>query len=149
MTTSLLRENTMTSFELDIIDEKSRAGSEFLMHIVDEMRRALVTEKSHRKLTQQSIADKVGTSRHVINRELQGLENVSARRIGEFFWAIGWEPHFEARRIPDGHNEIIRPAATAPLEPGRDNHKARVSALDDEKDEKDKKASAAEMAYAE
>lgn len=139
----------MTSYELDIIDEKSRAGSEFLMRVVDEMRRALVAEKSYRKLTQQSIADKVGTSCHVINRELQGLDNVSARRIGEFFWAIGWEPHFEARRVPDCQNEIIRPAATAPREPDRYNHKASVSALDDKKDEKDKKASAAEMAYAE
>jgi hypothetical protein len=139
----------MTSFELDIIDEKSRAGLEFLMRVVDEMRRALVTEKSHRKLTQQSIAVKIGTSRHVINRELQGLENVSARRIGEYFWAIGWEPHFEAQRRPDRSNEIMPPTATAPREPDRDNHKARVSALDDKKDEKEKTISAAELAYAE
>jgi hypothetical protein len=138
----------MTSFELDIVDEKSRAGSEFLMLIVDEMRRALVAEKAQRKLTQQSIADKIGTSRHVINRELQGLENISARRIAEFFWAIGWEPHFEARRIPDRLNEIMPPAAIAPREPDRDNRGASVSALDDKKDKKDKKASAAEMAYA-
>jgi hypothetical protein len=138
----------MTSYELDIIDEKSRAGSEFLMRIVDEMRRALVAEKSERKLTQQSIADKIGTSRHVINRELQGLENVTARRIGEFFWAIGWEPHFEARRVPDGHNEFGPPAASAPRESDHDNQKPRVSALDDNKDKKDGKASAAEMAYA-
>lgn len=138
----------MTSFELDIIDEKSRAGSEFLMLIVDEMRRALVAEKSERKLTQQSIADKIGTSCHVINRELQGLENVSARRIGEFFWAIGWEPHFEARRIPDRLNEITPPAASAPREFDRDNREALVSALDDNRDEKGKKASAAEIAYA-
>lgn len=138
----------MTSYELDITDEKSRAGSEFLMHIVDEMRRALVTEKTKRKLTQQSIADKIGTSRHVINRELQGLENISARRIAEFFWAIGWEPHFEARRVPDRLNEIMRPAATAPRELDRDNRRASVSALDEKKDEEGRKASAAEIAYA-
>jgi hypothetical protein len=138
----------MTSFELDLIDEKTRAGAEFLMRVVDEMRRALVAEKSERKLTQQSIADKIGTSRHVINRELQGLENISARRIGEFFWAIGWEPHFEARRVPDRYNDIMRPAATAPREADSDNREACVSALDEKRDKRDKKASAAEVAYA-
>lgn len=138
----------MTSFELDIVDEKSRAGSEFLMLVVDEMRRALVAEKSERKLTQQSIAEKIGTSRHVINRELQGLENVSARRIGEFFWAIGWEPHFEARRVPDRQNEIMPlAAAAAPQQLDGANRKAR-SALDDTNRE-ERRTSAAEMAYAE
>lgn len=147
----------MNSFELDIIDEKSRAGTEFLMLIVDEMRRALVTEKTDRKaensshkLTQQSIAEKIGTSRHVINRELQGLENISARRIGEFFWAIGWEPYFEARRAPRGNNEIVPPAALAPRETDRGNRETFVSVLDTgkKKDEKSNISSAAEMAYA-
>jgi hypothetical protein len=107
----------MSSFELDIIDEKSRAGSEFLMRIVREMRRALVLEKAERKskkgvekINQQAIATKIGTSRHVINRELQGLENISARRIGEFFWAIGWEPQFEAKKPLAGQNsDFITP----------------------------------------
>jgi hypothetical protein len=94
----------MTSFELDIIDEKSRAGSEFMARVIDEIRHAVASEKSSRKLTQQAIADKIGTSRAVINRQVQGLENLSARRIGEILWAIGWEPHFEARKIPAGEN---------------------------------------------
>lgn len=100
----------MASFELDITDDKTRAGAEFLARIVEEMQRALVTEKCSRKITQQAIADKIGTSRHVINREVQGFENVSARRIGEFFWAIGWEPHFEAKKPPSGQNcDFITP----------------------------------------
>jgi hypothetical protein len=119
MEISSLRESTMNSFELDIIDEKSRAGSEFLMRIVREMRRALVLEKAERKsrqnaekINQQAIATKIGTSRHVINRELQGLENITARRIGEFFWAIGWEPQFEAKKPPAGQNcDFITPPA--------------------------------------
>jgi hypothetical protein len=105
----------MTSFELDILDEKSRAGAEFLARIVEEMQRALVIEKSVRKITQQAIADKIGTSRHVINRELQGLENVTARRIGEFFWAIGWEPHFEAKKPSGGQNcDFLTPRVQSP-----------------------------------
>ena len=110
----------MHSFELDLVDEKSRAGAEFLMQVVEEMQRALVAEKSIRKITQQAIADKIGTSRHVINRELQGLENVSARRIGEFFWAIGWEPHFVAVPPPSGENcDFLTPPVktSAPVPP--------------------------------
>lgn len=94
----------MTSFELDIVDEKSRAGVAFLARITNELRRAIAFEKSRKKLTQQMLADKIHTSRAVINREIQGIENISARRIGELFWAIGWEPHFEAKKIPDGDN---------------------------------------------
>lgn len=87
----------MTSFDFEI-DDKSRAGSEFLARVANEIRRAVVAEKSSRKLTQQAIADKIGTSRAVVNREISGLENLSARRIGELLWAVGWEPLFEARK---------------------------------------------------
>jgi hypothetical protein len=121
----------MTSFELDILDEKSRAGAEFLARIVEEMQRALVTEKTVRKITQQAIAEKIGTSRHVINRELQGLENVTARRIGEFFWAIGWEPRFEAVRPPSLQNcDFLTPRmqTSAPVPPEK---KGTVSGADD------------------
>lgn len=116
----------MTSFELDIIDEKSRAGAEFLARIVEEMQRALVAEKSIRKLTQQSIAEKLGTSRHVINRELQGLENVTARRIGEFFWAIGWEPHFEAMKVTGQNCDFLTPRMT-PSETALSNAPSPIS----------------------
>jgi hypothetical protein len=95
----------MNSFELDIIDEKSRAGSEFMFRISQELQRAFLYEKKARKITQQAIAEKLGTSRAVINRQLQGLENIGARRIGELLWAMGWEPNFDARKIPAGENQ--------------------------------------------
>jgi hypothetical protein len=95
----------MNSFEFEI-DEKSRVGSEFMARVINEIRRAVAAEKQSRKLTQQAIAEKVGTSRAVINRQIQGLENLTARRIGEILWAIGWEPHFEARKIPAGENYL-------------------------------------------
>jgi hypothetical protein len=139
----------MNSFEIEI-DEKSRVGSEFMARVVNELRRALAAEKAKRKLTQQNIADSVGTTRAVINRQIQGYENLGARRIAEILWAIGWEPYFEARPIPSGHNETIPPPATVPRESDGDNRKARASALDDgKKNERDKTTSAAELAYAE
>lgn len=94
----------MNLFELDIIDEKSRAGSEFMFRVSQELQRVFLTEKKARKLTQQAIADKLGTSRAVINRQLQGLENIGSRRIGELLWAMGWRPQFDAYRIPDVEN---------------------------------------------
>jgi hypothetical protein len=95
----------MTSFELDIVDEKSRAGSQFMFRITQELQRAFLVEKKTRKITQQAIADKLGTSRAVINRQIQGLENIGARRIGELFWAMGWIPQFSAEKIPEQEND--------------------------------------------
>jgi hypothetical protein len=99
--------DSMKSFELNILDEKSRIGSEFMAHVVDEIQRAWFTEKSTRKLTQQAIAEKIGTTRAVINRQIQGHENLSARRIAELLWAIGWEPSFEAKKLPHGRNDFV------------------------------------------
>src|ERR1700733_6964728 len=93
-------------FELDIIDEKSRAGSEFMFRIAQELQRAFLAEKKEHKITQQSIAEKLETSRAVINRQLQGLENIGSRRIGELFWALGYEPYFEARKISERDNDF-------------------------------------------
>jgi HTH domain len=139
----------MPSFNFDI-GKKERAGSRFLSDVRDELQRALATEKSRRKITQQEIADLLETSRAVINRQIVGLENIGIKRAAEILWAIGWEPHFEARPIPEGENEFIRPTARAPREPDSDNRKVRASALDDKKkNEKDKAPSAADLAYAE
>jgi hypothetical protein len=95
-------------FEIEI-DEQSRVTSEFMGRVVNEIRRALAAEKGKRRLTQQEIAEKIGTTRAVINRQVQGLENLGAKRIAEILWAIGWEPYFEARPIPRGINESLSP----------------------------------------
>jgi hypothetical protein len=139
----------MPSFNFDI-GEKERAGSRFLSDVRDELQRALAAEKSRRKMTQQEIANLLETSRAVINRQIMGLENIGIKRVAEILWAIGWEPYFEARPIPEGENEFIRPAATTPRQPDSDNRTARASALDDrKKNEKDKATSAADLAYPE
>lgn len=91
----------MPSFNFDI-GEQDRVGSRFLSDVRDELQRALTTEKATRKITQQQIAEKLGTSRAVINRQITGLENIGIKRVAEILWAIGWEPHFAA----------IKPAVT-------------------------------------
>jgi len=90
----------MSSFEVEI-DEQSLVGSTFMARVANEIRRAANEEKATRKITQQAIADKIGTSRSVINREMSGLENLTVRRIAEILWALGWEPYFQARKLPD------------------------------------------------
>jgi hypothetical protein len=100
----------MTSYELEI-DEQSHVGSMFMARVANEIRRAASIEKASRKITQQAIAKKIGTSRAVVNREMQGLENLSSRRIAELLWALGWEPYFEARKIPTGENLFVPKAS--------------------------------------
>lgn len=99
----------MHSYEYKV-DEKSRAGSRFISRIKEELQRALITEKAGRKLTQQEIAGILGVNRSVVNRRFMGLENMTARSIGETLWAIGWEPHFEARKVEqnEGNNEFVK-----------------------------------------
>lgn len=98
------------------IDEQSQVGSMFMARVANEIKRAAAIEKSKRKLTQQAIGDKIGTSRAVVNREMSGVENLGARRIAELLWAMGWEPYFEARPIPAGCNEPVE--AALPLKRG-------------------------------
>ncbi|HSC19432.1 MAG TPA: winged helix-turn-helix domain-containing protein [Rhizomicrobium sp.] len=115
----------MPSFDF-VIDEKSRAGSRFMSRVNEEVQRALAAEKDARHLTQQAIAEKLHVDRSAVNRRVMGLENMTARTIGELFWALGWEPYFEARRPPaeERQNEFeteIRiqvrpPKSTAPDE---------------------------------
>jgi len=102
----------MSSFELEI-DEKSLAGSTFMARVANEIRRAAAIEKSQRKLTQQAIADKIGTSRAVVNREMTGVENLTARRAGELLWAMGWEPYFEARKVQTNTGQNSNPINTS------------------------------------
>jgi hypothetical protein len=103
----------MPSFQFDI-GEQARVGSRFIAHVRDEIQRALFSEKSERKITQQQIAEKLGTSRSVINRQIMGLENMTLRRVAEILWAIGWEPYFGVRRISAGENQYPVPAYYPP-----------------------------------
>ncbi len=99
----------MPSYDYEI-DERSRAGSRFISRVKEEIQRAFVVEKEVRKdLTQQAIANKLEVNRSVVNRQIMGLENMTARSIGELLWALGWEPHFEARKVEaDGGNEPVK-----------------------------------------
>jgi hypothetical protein len=103
----------MNSYVFDI-GEKARTVSRFIGHVRSELQQAFLFEKSARKLTQQKVADAIGTTRHVINRELVGEENITLRRLAELAWALGWEIVFELRK-PQLSAVVVIPALAFPL----------------------------------
>lgn len=98
----------MPSFEFDI-GERERAGSRFITDVKEQLQHALAKEKAERKLTFQSIGETLGVNRSVVNRMFMGLENMTIKSIAELLWAIGWEPHFEARKVSthESENEFL------------------------------------------
>ena len=98
---------SMISYVFDI-GERSRKVSRFISHVRSELQSALVAEKSSRKLTQQSIADKIGVNRSVINRQLMGEENLTLRSVADLAWALGWDIDFSLRKpiVREGTNLI-------------------------------------------
>ncbi len=96
----------MNSYLFDIGD-RPRKVSRFIAHVCAELQRALVEEKSRRKISQQSIAKKLGINRSVINRQFIGEENLTLRSIAELAWALDWEPDFRLRKneVDVGQND--------------------------------------------
>jgi DNA-binding phage protein len=99
----------MHSFEFDIGD-RARKVSRFIFHVRHELQRALLAEKSARKVTQQSIAEKIGVNRSVINRQLMGEENLTLRSVADLAWALGWDLSFKLEKpeIQVGRNDWPR-----------------------------------------
>lgn len=106
-------------------------------------------------LTQAKLARRIRKSPEVVNRWLGAPSNLTLDSISDLLAGIGAEePEFSSSSLlgrakvnyfqPDD-----RPAASAPIEPVRENRRARASALDDKSREENKTSSAAEMAYAE
>src|SRR5262249_9729157 len=80
------------------IGEKARKAARFIGHVRAELQKALIAEKTSRKLTQQEIATMLGSSRAAINRQFMGFENLTIRRVAELAWAMGWDIVFELRK---------------------------------------------------
>lgn len=80
------------------IGDRARKVSRFIAHVRSELQRALMEEKATRKVTQQSIAEKLGVNRSVVNRQFKGEENLTLRSVGDLAWALGWELDFHLRK---------------------------------------------------
>jgi transcriptional regulator with XRE-family HTH domain len=94
------------SFELKI-NPKDRVAGRFIGSVRKALLKAAITEKEHNGITQQSIAEKLGVNRSVINRLLRGDTNLTLRSVAEIAWALGFEPVFELHKIQPSSEKNI------------------------------------------
>ncbi|NQY61963.1 helix-turn-helix domain-containing protein [Cognatishimia sp.] len=77
----------MSAFELDL-DPKSSAGADSIDLVNRRVLAALRTRLRERKITQKELAAKLGIDKSTISRLLRGNQNITARTLGELFWAL-------------------------------------------------------------
>ena len=87
------------SYELKI-SPKDRAASRLISSVRRSLTMAALSSKMDDGISQQSIADKIGVNRSVINRLLKGTANLTIRTVAEIAWALGYEVIFVIRKIP-------------------------------------------------
>lgn len=88
------------------IAPKSKKVGRFLGQVRRELQKAFLEEKKARGLTQAQIARELGVDRSVVNRQLSGTENLTLRRLGEYGFIFGRDPHFSLKKpvMPAGAN---------------------------------------------
>lgn len=93
---------------------KERAGNKMISLVLRETLRAAAEEKVASGITQQEIADKLGVHKSSISRLLRGQSNLTLRSVGEFLWALGWEPEFSAKRNSEPSHNLTTVAGSKP-----------------------------------
>jgi transcriptional regulator with XRE-family HTH domain len=81
------------SYELKI-SPKDRAVARFINGVRKALTLAAIDAKKRHKISQHSIAQKLGVNRSVINRQLRGEGNITLRSAAEIAWALGKVPTF-------------------------------------------------------
>lgn len=76
------------SFDLDLA-EKDEASSDFVAVVGDKLQQALLHRKTHDKLTQRALADKLEVDRSRVNRCFSGHSNMTIATLAEIAWALG------------------------------------------------------------
>jgi transcriptional regulator with XRE-family HTH domain len=84
----------MTSFRISLTPSKRVAGR-FVSSVRRAIQKALAEEQRDSGLTQSDIARKIGVHRSVINRQIQGREDMTLSRVAELAWALGRKPVFD------------------------------------------------------
>lgn len=98
MRPSLFVECTKMSYQLKIGPRQRKAGR-FIGAVRDAFLRVIAADKAFgKRITQQSIALKLGVDRSVVNRWLTGEANLTLRTVGELAWALDCDISFELRR---------------------------------------------------
>lgn len=90
----------MTSFHFDI-GARARNAGRFIAHVRNELLRALTERKKETKLSQQTLAHKLGVHRSLINRQLTGETNMTLRSLADLAWAMDLEISVELKKLAD------------------------------------------------
>jgi hypothetical protein len=95
----------MPSFQI-AITPKRRAAARFVVKARRALQKAFADEQRASGVTQSELARRIEVNRSVVSRELRGQRDVSLSRIGEYAWAMGYEPKlvFEKPVRADGQN---------------------------------------------
>ncbi|MBU1375906.1 MAG: helix-turn-helix domain-containing protein [Alphaproteobacteria bacterium] len=107
----------MPSFQLTITPSR-RAAARHINNVRRSLQKAFAREAAE-GLTQSEIARRLDVHRSVINKELRGAKDITHGRVGELAYAMGYEPHFELRKVQaqPGVNMVVElsrlPTATA------------------------------------
>jgi transcriptional regulator with XRE-family HTH domain len=72
-----------------------REAARFVTGVRRSLQKALAEESEKRGLSQSDIAREIGVHRSVINRELQGYQDITLGRVAELACALGRKPTFD------------------------------------------------------
>jgi transcriptional regulator with XRE-family HTH domain len=86
----------VTSFHFDI-GSRARHAGRFIGRVRGELLRALSQRKSESGLPQQTLAEKLGIQRSLINQQLAGETNLTLRSLADLAWAMDMEISFELK----------------------------------------------------
>jgi plasmid maintenance system antidote protein VapI len=87
------------SFELDI-SPKDRAAARFIGAVRKALMKATLSTEGV-GVTQQSIAEKLGVNRSVVNRMLKGEANLTLRSVAEIAWALGMQAEITLKKTSE------------------------------------------------
>lgn len=80
----------MTSFQMPI-SEKDRKIGRSIHKVHKAIAGAVVSAKKESGITQQSLAEKMGVNRSVVNRRVTGQTNLTLQSLAELAWALDRE----------------------------------------------------------
>ena len=102
----------MTSYRTGISGNR-RAAARLVAKVHRQVQKAYDSRRRD-GVTQTSIANAIGVHRSVINRQLNGREDISVSRIGELAWALSYEADFDMKPVGNSIKPTNAPAITVP-----------------------------------
>jgi transcriptional regulator with XRE-family HTH domain len=103
------------SFQIGLSPHK-RAAGRFVERVRRSLQRALVEEKAKNGTTQADIARMLGVHRSVINRELQGMQDLTLSRVAEIAFALNRKAVIDLPLRTGKQGSNINPPALPKLE---------------------------------